>query len=162
MIADDDRAGAPPVAVISRGYSERRFGSAANAAGQPILINNVAFTVVGVAPPGSSASIPPLRPTCISRCTPCCSSTRKRRNMSTRQNYYWLQIMGRLRPGGSLAQAEAVLAPPFAQWVATTAATTGSAPIFPVLRLEEGAGGLDTPQTTVHEAALRAAGDGRA
>ena len=51
IVADDDRAGAPPVAVISMGYSQRRFGGAANAAGQPILINNVPFTVVGVTPP---------------------------------------------------------------------------------------------------------------
>ena len=40
LAADDDRAGAPPVAVISMGYSERRFGGAANAVGQSILINN--------------------------------------------------------------------------------------------------------------------------
>ena len=32
------------------GYSQRRFGGAAEAAGQPILINNVAFTVIGVTP----------------------------------------------------------------------------------------------------------------
>ncbi len=48
---DDDRPGAPSVAVVSHGYSERRFGSAANAVGQPILINNLPFTVVGVTPP---------------------------------------------------------------------------------------------------------------
>ena len=51
IFADDDRVGAPPVAVISMGYSQRRFGGAAEAAGQPILIDNVAFTVIGVAPP---------------------------------------------------------------------------------------------------------------
>src|SRR6266850_520912 len=50
IIADDDRAGAPPVAVLSLGYSQRRFGDAASATGQSILINNVPFTVVGVAP----------------------------------------------------------------------------------------------------------------
>ena len=42
LVRGDDRAGAPPVAVISMGYSQRRFGGAANATGQPILINNVA------------------------------------------------------------------------------------------------------------------------
>ena len=51
IVADDDRAGAAPVAVLSLGYSQRRFGDAANAIGQPILINNVPFTVVGVTPP---------------------------------------------------------------------------------------------------------------
>src|SRR5262245_12340168 len=47
---DDDRVDAPAVAVLSLGYSRRRFGDAANAVGQPILVNNVPFTVVGVAP----------------------------------------------------------------------------------------------------------------
>ena len=39
------------MAVVSHGYGERRFGSAANAVGQQILINNLPFTVVGVTPP---------------------------------------------------------------------------------------------------------------
>ena len=47
---DDDRAGAAPVAVLSAGYSQRRFGDAGNAIGQAILINSVPFTVIGVAP----------------------------------------------------------------------------------------------------------------
>ena len=34
---------------------------------------------------------------------------------------YWVQAMGRLRPGVSLAQAQAALAPKFHQWVAATA-----------------------------------------
>ena len=39
-------------------------------------------------------------------------------------NFYWIEIMGRLRPGVSMAQAQAVLAPRFHQWVATTATKT--------------------------------------
>ena len=34
IIPDDDRAGAPAVAVLSYAFSQRRFGDAANAAGQ--------------------------------------------------------------------------------------------------------------------------------
>ena len=45
---DDDRAGAPAVAVISFALSQRRFGGPANASGQSILINNLPFTVIGV------------------------------------------------------------------------------------------------------------------
>ena len=48
---DDDRAGAAPVAVLSAGYSQRRFGDAARAIGQAMLVNSVTFTVIGVAPP---------------------------------------------------------------------------------------------------------------
>ncbi len=75
IIPDDDRVGAPAIAVLSFAYSQRRFGDAATAPGQSILINNVPFTVAGVAPPGFSASIPQRPRISIFRCTPtfCCS-----------------------------------------------------------------------------------------
>ena len=38
--------------VLSYGFAQRRFGDAASAAGQTVLINNTPFTVIGVAPPG--------------------------------------------------------------------------------------------------------------
>src|SRR5262249_46662664 len=50
IFADDDRIGAPLVAVISARRSQRRFADAANAVGQPVLIDNLPFTVIGVAP----------------------------------------------------------------------------------------------------------------
>src|SRR4030095_15162121 len=52
ILQDDDRAGAPPIVVLSFPFSQRRFGDVASVPGQSILINNVAFTVAGVAPPG--------------------------------------------------------------------------------------------------------------
>ena len=51
IIPDDDRPGAPAVAVVSYGFSQKRFGGAANALGQPILIDNLPFTLIGVTPP---------------------------------------------------------------------------------------------------------------
>ena len=60
------------------------------------------------------------------------------------QNYYWVQMMGRLRPGVGRAQAEAALRASFEQWVATTATNDPERANLPVLRLEEGAGGLDS------------------
>jgi macrolide transport system ATP-binding/permease protein len=144
IVADDDRAGAPPVAVISLGYSQRRFGGAAEAAGQPILINNVAFTVVGVTPseffgvdPGAAPHVYlPMHASLLF------DSDAARRFLEP--NYYWLQMMGRLRPGVGLAQAQAALQAPFEQWVAPTATNDRERANLPVLRLEEGAGGLDS------------------
>jgi len=52
IVPDDDRPGAPAVAVVSYAVSEKRFGGAANAVGQAVLINNLPFTVLGVTPPG--------------------------------------------------------------------------------------------------------------
>jgi hypothetical protein len=49
---EDDKAGASPVAVLSYRYWERRFGGDKEIVGRQINLNNVAFTVVGVTPPG--------------------------------------------------------------------------------------------------------------
>jgi predicted permease len=49
---DDDRPGAPPVAVLSYGYWERQFGRSPETIGQTVLLNGVAVTIVGVSPPG--------------------------------------------------------------------------------------------------------------
>ena len=59
-------------------------------------------------------------------------------------NYYWLQIMARLRPGVTLAEAQAELQPKFHQWVAGTASNNQQRGNLPVLHLDKGAGGLDT------------------
>src|SRR2546426_10390283 len=49
--SEDDRPGAAPVAVISFATSQQRFGGPSSAIGQPVLVDNVPFTVIGVAPP---------------------------------------------------------------------------------------------------------------
>ena len=144
IFADDDRPGATPVAVISMGYSLRRFGGPAKAAGQPILINNVAFTVIGVAPseffgvdPGAAPDLYlPMRANLL--------LDPDSADMYPDQNYYWVQMMGRLRPGVSREQAQAVLEAPFEQWVASTATNDRERANLPVLHLDEGAGGLDS------------------
>jgi predicted permease len=144
LAADDDRAGADPVVVVSSGYSERRFGGAGNAIGQSILINNVAFTVVGVTPPEFFGVDPGAAPSLYLPL----HSGRLLNAMGPEQyidqNYYWLEMMGRLRPGVGLARAQAALAGPFEQWVASTATNPRELTNLPVLRLEDGAGGLDT------------------
>jgi predicted permease len=58
------------------------------------------------------------------------------------ENFYWIEMMGRLRPGVGMAQAQAVLAPRFHQWVASTAKTEGERARLPALVLNPGAAGL--------------------
>jgi putative ABC transport system permease protein len=50
--SDDDRPGAPLVAVISDGYWERQFARDPNVVGQTIRLNRLAVEIVGVSPPG--------------------------------------------------------------------------------------------------------------
>jgi macrolide transport system ATP-binding/permease protein len=141
---NDDRAGAPPVAVMSPGYSERRFGRAAEAAGQPILINNVAFTVIGVTPSEFFGVDPGAAPDVYLPMHAELLFDRDAASKYLDQNYYWVQMMGRLRPRVDRAQAQAALEGPFEQWVASTATNDRERANLPVLRLEEGAGGLDS------------------
>ena len=51
LTPEDDKAGASPVAVISYGYWQRRFGRDPAAVGKAITVNSVPATIVGVAPP---------------------------------------------------------------------------------------------------------------
>ena len=141
---DDDRAGAPAVVVISDGYSQRRFGAVASAIDQSILINNVPFTVIGVTPPEFFGVDPGAAPQVFVPMRAQVLLDAGTARMYTDPNYYWAGIMGRLRPGVSIAQAEAALATPFAQWVAPTASNDRERANLPALKLAEGAGGLDS------------------
>ena len=118
------------VVVISVGYSQRRFGDAANAVGQPMLIDNVPLPWWAWLLQSSSASIRARIRTCIMPMRAKALFDPNTAGVYLEQNFYWLQMMGRLRPGVCLAQAQAALAAPFAQWVTQPRPTTSNAPIF--------------------------------
>ncbi len=141
--SEDDRAGAPPVAVISFVASQNRFGGPGNAIGQPVLIDNVPFTIIGVAPPEFFGVDPAVVPELYlpMRTTLLMDGTEAAR-MYADANFYWIEMMGRLRPGVSAEQAQAALAPRFRDWVATTATTDGERAKLPELILNPGAAGL--------------------
>ncbi len=148
IAADDDRVGAPPIAVVSYGFSQKHFGEPASAAGQPILINSIPFTVVGVTPPGffgvDPAAAPdvylPMRGNLLDDGA---GLERVQPQDYLDGNYYWIEVMGRLRRGVTREQAEAVLAPRFQQWVTGTATAEERANL-PALVVKEGGGGLDS------------------
>src|SRR5207247_2576769 len=52
FLAEDDRGGANPVALISQGLWQRRFGGDTNILGQALIVNGKNFTVIGIIPPG--------------------------------------------------------------------------------------------------------------
>ncbi len=51
LSGEDDRADAPPAAVLSHAYWQARLGGDPGVLGKTIAINAIPFTVVGVAPP---------------------------------------------------------------------------------------------------------------
>jgi macrolide transport system ATP-binding/permease protein len=143
IASEDDRLGAAPVAVISFATSQNRFGGPPNAIGQPILVDNVPFTVIGVAPPEFFGVDPAAAPDLyLPLHTNVLTDGARAARMYSDENFYWLEMMGRLKPGVSMAQAQAALAPRFHQWVATTATTNGERAKLPALILNPGAEGL--------------------
>jgi macrolide transport system ATP-binding/permease protein len=139
----DDRPGAAPVAVISFLTSQQRFGGPSSAIGQSVLVDNVPFTVIGVAPPEFFGVDPAAAPDLyLPLHTNLLVDGAQAARMYPDGNFYWIEMMGRLRPGVSMAQAQAVLAPRFHQWVAVTATTDGERAKLPALMLNPGAAGL--------------------
>jgi macrolide transport system ATP-binding/permease protein len=140
---EDDRAGAAPVAVISFVTSQNRFGGARNAVGQAILVDNIPFTVIGVAPPEFFGVDPAAAPDLyLPLHTNLLVDGARAARMYSDGNFYWIEMMGRLRPGVSMAQAQAALAARFHQWVATTATTNAERAKLPALTLNPGGAGL--------------------
>ncbi len=140
---EDDRPGAAPVAVLSFVTSQQRFGGPSSAIGQPVLVDNVPFTVIGVAPPEFFGVDPAAAPDVyLPLHTNLLVDSVHAARMYPDGNFYWLEMMGRLRPGVSMAQAQAALAPRFHEWVAATATTDGERAKLPALILNPGAAGL--------------------
>lgn len=148
IIPDDDRAGSAAVAVISFTLSERRFGSPGNAAGQTVLINNLPFTVIGVTPPeffGADPDRPPdvYIPMHANLLLESKSAFSSPPDLYISPTYDWVVPMARLKPGVSMAQAQAALATPFFEWGRATKPELKAEDI-PTLVVREGAGGLDS------------------
>jgi predicted permease len=115
---DDDRSpGAHPVAVLSYGYWQRRFGGDRAVLEKPMIINGQPLTIVGVAA-ASFQGIQAGRQADVfvpmmmkAQMTPFWNGLDDPKD-------YWLQIVGRLKPGISARDAERALAPIYAPMLA--------------------------------------------
>ena len=115
---DDDRPTAPPVAVISDRFWRSRFGSDRSVAGKVVSVNLVQVTIVGVLPPAFTGIQQPVAmPADISFPVslepqidhpPVINGVALSRLVQP--TYWWLQVMGRLKPGASPEQVEGNLA----------------------------------------------------
>ncbi|MGD0125177.1 MAG: ABC transporter permease [Terriglobia bacterium] len=110
---EDDRVpGASPVAVLSYGYWQSRFGRDPDVVGRKISLNAYPFTVVGVAAPGFAGllkghNVDVFVPIAMKReLTPDWNGLVERDIM-------WLNIFARLKPGISREQAEAAIQGPY-------------------------------------------------
>jgi len=109
---DDDQTSANPVAVISFRYWRRRFGLDPAVVGKTININGAPFTIVGVTPPqfysgmevGDSPDL--TLPLALARLL---EPNSQSQSEFAQAWYWWVRVMGRMKPGVSLEQARAEL-----------------------------------------------------
>lgn len=108
FIQEDDRVpGAHPIAVLSYGYWQTRFGSDTSIIGKEILLDAKPMTVIGVTPPdfygteiGFSPQIRvPMMMSTVFKPVPA--------NRLQSPRHRWLTIMARRREGVTLSQAQA-------------------------------------------------------
>ena len=147
IVEDDDRFGARPVAVISYAWWQRRFGASPSAVGQSILVNGTPFVIAGVAPPDFFGVDPGYAPELMLplHAGPLLApSPDKYQKKYFDKNNYWVEMMGRLRPGVTMGQGQTRLAGQFHEFVLSTAANAKEKVDMPALWLEEGGSGIDS------------------
>jgi putative ABC transport system permease protein len=102
FVPAEDRAGAPPVAVISHALWQRRYNGHRDAVGQAIVLSGRTYTVVGVLPEGFHS--PAMWPRMPEVWVPLGLDP----NVG-RRDARMLRVIGRLRPEVSVDQARAEL-----------------------------------------------------
>jgi macrolide transport system ATP-binding/permease protein len=130
---NDDRTGAEPVVELSYAAWQREFGGNPSVVGSTVHLDQHAFTVVGIAPPGffgdRISPFPPdmWLPLATDPVLEGSNSTLMQPDMS------WLYAIGRLRPGVNLGTLQAKLSGVLRQWMTTRAAFTarGGAALIP-------------------------------
>ena len=105
LTPEDDKANAEPAAVVSHRYWQKSLNSDPSVVGRRIIINGTNFTVVGITPPeffGERVRRPPdfWLPLAFH------PQVELRKSFLDDNQVYFLMIMGRLKPGVSMDQAQ--------------------------------------------------------
>ena len=98
---EEDAVGKNHVVVLSHGFWQRVFGGARDVVGRPIQLNGEPYQVVGVAPPGFGLASK------VDAWTPMAFKPDETANDARGSHY--INVVGRLKPGVTVAQAKAEL-----------------------------------------------------
>ncbi len=110
LTSEDDKTSAAPAAVINQRYWQRRFGGDPAVVGKVIYISGAAFTIVGVTPPGFFGTLEVgAAPDITVPLGTLAQVSRRYAEFQSSASNWWLQIMGRLKPGVRAEQAQAEL-----------------------------------------------------
>jgi len=147
ILPEDDQESAPATAVISNSFW-KRLGESRDVAGKTIIVNGLPVSIVGVAPPDFFGLEPGSSPDLFiplaqysaeqSRQGP----TYNGLTFLTDPKLWWAGVVGRLRPGMTVQQAQAELQVMFDQNLNAMVPTP--APVKPALRIVPVKQGLDS------------------
>ena len=118
-VEDDQTPGGHPVVVISHGLWQRRFGGNAGVIGQQIVLNGQSFTIIGVMPEEYKSAFPnrvddlcvPMMMQAVMRPPRSGYSGEMNPDLLKVRRNRWLLLIGRLKPGVTIEQAQAALVP---------------------------------------------------
>jgi predicted permease len=152
---EEDAAGAESVAIVSYGYWQSHFGGEASVLGRQILVNGAPVTIIGVAAPeffglqaGSAVDLymtMTMQPQILPHV-----AEEPGTSAFAATDVWWIQLMGRLKPGVTAEQARAnldvIYRPAVLQGLQPGA---GSGPLIPpALELVPAGGGLSGLRNT--------------
>jgi predicted permease len=103
---EDDGPAAHPAAVISNGYWKQKLNGDLQITGKTVLLNGTAFTIVGVMPPGFFGERVRRAPDFW---LPLAFQPQieLRKSFLEDKHAYWLNLVGRVKPGVQISQAQA-------------------------------------------------------
>jgi putative ABC transport system permease protein len=103
----DDVRGCPALAVLSHGFWQREYGGA-DAIGRSVSLDGHRFEIIGVTAPGfSGIHVGRFAGVYVPLCT---LDILRQGDLLDARSFWFLNVFGRLRPGGTLAQAQSGLA----------------------------------------------------
>jgi predicted permease len=148
---DERQAQSRPVAVLSYGYWKRRFGGDPGVVGKTLLLEREPIAVVGVASEKFHSIELGQSPDLYLPIT--MGNRYFSQHVLSARRYIWLQIVGRLRSGVTLKEAQAALSPTFRQILETDMEKSPGVPDYAKQRylqqsldLQPGAQGIDNLQ----------------
>ena len=105
----DDQRGCPATAVLSYGFWQEHFGGEQSAVGSTLPLNNHTFQIIGVSAPGFygvdvGSKFDVAVPVCAA------SVFDGKASRLDHRSWWWLNVMGRIKPGLSREQLKARLA----------------------------------------------------
>jgi predicted permease len=105
---EDNKPGAPPVVVLSYQFWQERFNENAAVIGQQLKLNQLSFTIIGVTPPTFTGTLqvdyhPAFTVPFASE--PLLRDESSNLGTTNQPGVWWINLMGRLKPGATYEQA---------------------------------------------------------